>query len=372
MRPNQDLTYGGTWYGASIDAVRVQESDFSWIGGGGRIFGWTRGAGIRLLGCYNTFIHRVRFGNCAYGIVGSYFGSAFGGYTRYRSASDANDVGTSLWVGNSDFTGIFQTAVLVGVNGDYNAPAAGGFENTTFDRSTFGGSVTIDHCPFENIGSSVLRTTNTGPSIVRDVRVEEADCNSSLALFYASSCESFKLDGAYVLVTGTRSINKFSYTGALSSSVCNPLFLTRVDAIGVSPLLQNVVSAISASNGCQWVNGNATQTRLPTFINIRARASTQMQGTNAYMHSIIPQNDGGRIESVSTWGLKPSETPNGSLKDFTFINGPTANSLKPRSILVDGQMLEATDVGGTNWTWNSSTAVASLTVAPTKNIRAFF
>jgi hypothetical protein len=60
------------------------------------------------------------------------------------------------------------------------------------------------------------------------------------------------------------------------------------------------------------------------------------------------------------------------LKEFTYINGPTASSLKPRSILVDGQMLEATDVGGTNWTWNSSTAIASLTVAPTKNIRAFF
>jgi hypothetical protein len=373
MIPGQDLTYGGAWYGASLDGLRVQESGLSFIhanAGRHRIFGFTRGAAIRYIGSYNAYFDHWDVGNCAYGVIMSYFGTAFNGYTRYRATNDANNVSTSLWLGDSAFTGIFGTGILIGVNGDYNTPSAGGFENTTFDRSVNGGPINIGgRAAFENIGNGILRCTTSGTVFINGMRIEEADCNPSLGLFYASSCAGFQINNVECGVTGTRSILKFSYTGPLASSICNPAVFCRVDAINVSPTLQNCYVAISSRNDCEFVNGNVTQTRKPTIINCRKDASTHMQGTSAYM-PVPPPLDGGRIWSISTVGIAPLETPDGIKTTFSFVNGQTPQI--PNFVLVDGKMLIGTNVDGVtvNWTWGTTNL--TLTAAATKDVRAFF
>lgn len=368
----RDLTYGGTWFGASLDAIRVQESGLSWIRGGGgrhRIMGFTRGAGIRYLASYNAYVSDVDFGNCAYGVIMSYLGSAYSGYTRYRAVNDADNVSTSLWINKCSFTGIFQTAVFVGANGDYHTPATGGFEVTSFDRAINGGPISISKTAFENIGSGAIFAFTSGAVFIDDIRIEEADCNPSLGLIFASSCGTFELKGVECGVTGTRSILKFSYTGALASSICNPAVFCRVDAANCSPLLQNIFTAISSRNDCQLVNGSTTLTRLPTVLTYKANAASQNQGTNAYMQGMIIPNDGGRIWSVSTVGLAPLETVNGSRTNFSFVNGFTPQI--PQRLLIDGQMLFGTNANASvNWVWDT-TNLHTMTI-PTKDVRAFF
>lgn len=107
---NRDQTYGGTWFGLNLDAVRVQESDIAFIRGGGRehyILGFTRGAAIRCIATYNTFISELNVSSCAFGLVQSFFGTAFSGYTRYRGTSHIESVCTSIWVSDCSFLNIF-------------------------------------------------------------------------------------------------------------------------------------------------------------------------------------------------------------------------------------------------------------------------
>lgn len=74
--------------------------------------------------------------------------------------------------------------------------------------------------------------------------------------------------------------------------------------------------------------------------------------------------------SSSSGGLteiSATETPNGVITVFTF---PSATA-QPSFIISDNVMMKATTASGTvNWTWNSGTLQATLTIAPTNDIRA--
>lgn len=375
----KDQTYGGTWYGLTLDGIRVQESDVGWITGAGRdhyMFGFFRGACIRILASYDQNVSDLIFGSSAFGIVMGYLGNAFSAYPLYRGGTDAERVSTSLWVRNCVFRNMYRTGIYVGAGGDWFDPhtpgvAAGGLETIVQDgRAQNGGPISIDQCSMENCAwGAILASCPLGGVFINDLRLEECDdATTSVGVVYASST-TFKVNGLTFGSTGLRTITLASYNAANALVTCVPNLLIRSDGTDVSPLLQNVSVANTAINSAQLVSLGPNG-RLPTIINYKAGSATQMQGTNSSMHNLIPENDGGRVWSISTIGLKPSEAVNGSRTTFTFVNGFTPQ--KPQRILVDGQLLEATDVGGTNWTWNSGTGVVTLTVAPVKNVRAFF
>jgi hypothetical protein len=307
----QDLTYGGAWYGMSLDAVRVQESDISWIRGADKeinIFNFGRGAGIRYIGCWNANSRDLNISACCWGIIMSYFGTAFSGYTRYRGTSQSESVSTSLWIHNVHFTNIYKKAIYVGVNGDYHAPAdvtatsgtapnnyeIGGFEVVTFDRLTNGGPISIHQCAFENVAEEIVNVTSQSGLFITDIRMEECGMFPALGQIYASTVRTFKLDGCTLINAGTRQVYHAHYTGPLAQIVTNPSAFVRVDATNVSPRLVNIYCNNQASNACQLVNGTVNVTRQPVIENYRTESATQMQGTNSFM-PIAPDNDGGRV-----------------------------------------------------------------------------
>ncbi len=375
----KDQTYGGAWFGFTLDCIRVQESDYGWIKGDGLdhyIFGFFRGAGIRYLGCYDQHVTDVNFGSCAFGVVMGYMGNAFSAYTLYRGGSDAERVSTSLWLDNCVFRNMYRTPIYVGAGGDWYDPhspgvVAGGLETIVQDgRSQNGGPISVSHCSIENAAwGAISAFCPNGSVLINDLRLEECDdATVSIGVIYANST-TFKINGLEFGSTGTRGITLASYTGTNSVVTCVPNLLVRCDGINVSPLLQNAFvnnAAINSAILCSL----SSNSRLPTIINYRTSAASQMQGVGSNMHGLIPDNDGGRVWSVSTVGLLPAESVGGGRTTFTFANGFTPQ--KPTRILVDGQFLEATDAAGTNWSWNSTTGVVTLTVAPTKIVRAFF
>lgn len=373
MKPNQDQTYGGAWYGMNLDAIRVQESVLNFISGGGRslhnILGF-RGAAIRCLATYNTWISDLHVAACCFGVVQSYFGTAYAGYTRYRGNTPIENVCTSIFIHDCAFTNIYKIALAMGVDGDYHTPAAGGLEVFSFVNQIGGGPVSIRDCAFENIAEDVLRALTTGSVFMTDIRIERSGWTNTLGTINASSCRQFSLKNiSWQQEGGT--VYQASYTGPLALITPNPGTFVRVNATNVSPHLENIYINNLANLACQLVNGDNNITRLPTVKNYRCEVATQMQGTNAgYMQNIIIENDGGREFGVSTTGLLPTATPNGVLTTFTFLNGFTRQ--KPKRIIVDGVTMEATDAAGTNWTWNTGTTDVTFTVAPTKSIRAFF
>lgn len=373
-KAGQDQTYGGAWFGMNLDAVRVQESDISFIRGGGKdhfIFNF-RGVGIRCIATYNTFISELHISSCCYGIMQSYFGTAYAGYTRYRGTSAIESVCTSIWIQTCSFLNIYKGAIWIGSDGDYYVPASGGLEVLSQVNQIGGGPISVIQCAFENIAEDVFRSLAAGSVFLSDIRIERGGWTNSLGMISASECRSFRIQNLTWQQEGG-SVFRAEYVapGLAGGFVPNPGVFVRVNATNVAPELDNVWISNTASLSCQLVNGNDNVTRLPILKNYRTAAPTHMQGTNAtYMQNIIIENDGGRIWAVSVIGLAPVEVVNGILTTFTFLNGFTRQ--KPKHIVVDGVTMEATDVAGTNWTWNTSTTDVTFTVAPTKSVRAFF
>lgn len=373
MKPDQDQTYGGTWYGMNIDAIRVQESDNSYIIGGGKdnmIIGW-RGAGIRDIGCLNSFVSSIKFyGNC-FGIVQSYFGTAFdgsvtgSGYQRFRGNTIPEGVCVALYVNNCSFLNIYKKALLGGVDGDYHNPAGGGFENITLSK--IGGGVSVNQTSFENIAEEVVFWEGVDSLDMTSCRIERSGwVGSGSGTILAAEARAVALRGIVWLEQGGTCF-KASYTGPLASFTPNPGVFLRVNATDISPLLENVYINNNANSSCILSDGSSA-TRRPTIINFRTETSTMMQGVNSYM-PIPPRNGGGRIESVTTLGLSPLETPNGSITNFSFVNGFTPQI--PSRVQIDGAMWPGTNQNGTiNWTWGTTNI--STTTAPTKDVRAFF
>lgn len=259
---------------------------------------------------------------------------------------------------------------MCGVNGAWNAPASGGFENVT-SNDVGDGPVAIHHCAFENCANGAIYVQAIGSVYIRGIRLERIGPvgDGGLSAIFAGLVRSFSIDGVDWHENGGTCFQA-SYTAAHASITPNPSHFIRVNATNVSPNVRNVRIHNNANTLCQLVNGDNNITRLPIVENYRAETGDQMQGTNSYMQSIVLENDGGRIWSVSTVGLAPSEAVNGSRTTFTFLNGLTRQ--KPKRIVVDGLTLEATDVAGTNWTWNTSTTDVTFATAPTKSVRAFF
>lgn len=83
----------------------------------------------------------------------------------------------------------------------------------------------------------------------------------------------------------------------------------------------------------------------------------------------ISQSGGVKTISVTSGltKLTATETPNGVLTAFTF----SAATAKPSFVISDNVWLQATSKAGTvNWTWNSVSKVATLTVPPVDDILA--
>lgn len=79
----------------------------------------------------------------------------------------------------------------------------------------------------------------------------------------------------------------------------------------------------------------------------------------------------GRLLVSSSGGgftvLQPTETPNGVRTTFTFASATS----QPTFIVSDNAMMQATAKSGTvNWTWNSGSLVATMTIAPVDDIVA--
>lgn len=374
----QDQTYGGNWYGMHLDAVRVVESDLSYITGGNRghhIFNF-RGAGIRYVASINAWLESVSVASCCYGVVMGYYGTAFN-YTRYRTGgTNSESVSTSLWIDKCNFVNMYKMGVRVGVANDWKTPALGSLEEVNIAYLLNGGPIVITNSGFENVNHDSVFAYSQSSLIVENCRFEEVGdigggfINASGVISGSAAVKFFLVKGCTFGITGARNIFKASYTGPLTTGVCNPRNLTFLSSTDVAPVLENVYVNNTASSDCQWVHGSVNVTRLPILINPKAAASTQMQRTSTYMKSIIVPNGGGRIWSIATVGILADQTPNGALTTFTFSNGFTRQ--KPERILVDGQILEETDVAGTNWTWQAGTTDVLFAVAPTKKVRAFF
>lgn len=374
-----DQTYGGAWYGHTLDAVRVQEADISWLRGGSaphHIYNW-RGAGVRYIGCWNAFLSDVSIANCSYGVVMGYFGTAFSSYTRYRTGGTAaENVSTSLFIDRCSFVNIYRTAVFTGAGGDWNNPASasvfyGGLEQPNGSYASQGGPISITQSAFESVAfGAVFGSCPLGALIIENCRMEEVgDNTASLGVIYGNSV-TMKINGITWGGTGTRSVTKATYTAANTSATIVPSVFIRCDGVNVSPLLQNAFLANSAINSTKLFS-LGSNARLPTIINYRCNAATQMQGTDSSVQNIIFPNDGGRIWSVSTVGIAPGETVNGVTTAFTFPNGFTRQ--KPSALRQDGLYLQETNSDGTtNWSWDSGTTTVTTSTAPTKDLRAFF
>lgn len=375
-----DATYGGAWYGMHLDAIRVQEADISFIEGDStphQIFNF-RGAGIRYLAPWNAFCDKLSIANCAFGVVVSYYGNAFPDYQRYRTGGTlAENASTSVWMNKVSFLNMGRMAVMVGAGGDWFDPGTpthpiwNGLETVVNDgRPSAGGPISFEQCAFERCAfGAVHANCPIGAVFMNDCRSEECDdATTSIGVFYANST-TFKVNGFTFSSLGLTTLTRMEYDGPNTSNLCVPELLFRSDGSNVSPVFQNIFTANSAINSCIFFSSGANG-RLPTIINNRSNSPAQMQGVGANVKGIIFPNDGGRIWSISTVGFTPTEAADGARTTFTFLNGNTPQ--RPNYIVSDGIIMEATDVAGTNWTWASGTGVVTMTVAPTKSIRAFF
>lgn len=374
----KDQTYGGVWYGMTLDGIRVQESDVGWITGEGRdhyIFGFFRGAGIRILASYDIHVENLLFGSSACGVVMGYMGNAFDAYTLYRDGSAAARVSTSLWIDNCVFRNMYRVGILVGADGDWHnptvppGPVSGGLEYISGSKAAQGGPVSISHVSMENCAwGAITSYTPAGAFLVDDLRLEECDdATTSVGVIYGNST-TYKVNGVSFGSTGLRTITLANYGSANSVVTCVPNLLFRSDGVDVAPLIQNVYANNNAVNSAIFCALSANG-RLPTIINSKGGSLVQWQGVGSGMHGLIPPLGGGTIWNVSTVGLAPLETVNGSITNFSFVNGFTPQI--PQRLLIDGQMLFGTNANASvNWVWDT-TNLHTMTI-PTKDVRAFF
>lgn len=379
MKPNQDQTYGGTWFGMNLDAVRIQESDTSFVIGAGKdnlILGF-QGAAIRQIACLNSFVSNLKIWANCYGIVQSYFGTAFDGsvtgqaYQRYRGTSHDESVSVALYVSHCTILNIYKKGIMVGVDGDYHPPAGGGFENITTSKIA-GGPVSIEQCSFENIAEEVAYVQSDGAFYMDQIRLERTGwLGFGSGTIFGANVRSYKLSNISWQEQGGNCF-KASYTGPLVSFAPNPGVFARCNATNVSPILENIFINNNNNLGCQLVEGDNNITRLPILTNCHTESPDQMQGTNSgYMQGRIPTNDGGRIESISTFGISPQEAVNGSRVTFTFLNGLTRQ--KPITMRSDGLLLAAINSDGTvNWTWDATAKTVTMMDAPIKDLCAYY
>jgi hypothetical protein len=380
-------TYGSTWFGMTLDAIRVQESDATRIKGGRinhHIFNF-RGAGIRYAACINQYLDDVSIANCCYGVVMGHFGTVFsnavsqGHYQRYRTGgTTAEDVSTNLHMRGCMITNISRTGVFIGASNDWNNPASasifyGGMETPNGTYAAQGGPISVVDCSFENIAFGILHGSAAIGSVYMDkIRSEECGDNSiSLGVIFLNCLNASIKDMSWG-GTGTRSVTKSTYTAADTSGTLIPSTFIRNDGVNCAPTIQNLFISNSAG-GCALIRKSANAC-LPLVINYRCNVSTQMQLTDSTVYNIIYSNLGGQVEGPGgPYGIPvtvAADTVNGARLEFTFADGFTKK--QPRYIIADGVIVPATDVAGTNWTFNSTTGVVTMAVAPTKSIRAVF
>lgn len=379
----RDQTYSGTFYGMHLDAIRLMESDGSaYIRGGGgehSIRFFTRGACIRLVACWNTWIENLQFCASGFGVVGSYYGNAFSSYTRYRDELvEANNLQTSVYIRFCSFLGIHKRAVLMGVKGDLNAftdGAAGQGGTETFETAyRASGICSIQQCAFETIAENVAFVYGQMALTVSDCMIETAgDNGSGTGVFNADGCRIVSLSNIRYVNVGSTALHA-TYTAAHTSITPNPDAFLWVSTTDVSPSLKDISIFNNVQNNCKLIrsdtSGGFPTARPPIVINYKSETAATMQGTSTYLPVPIP-NQGGQVYSPSTIGVAPQETVNGVTTVFTFQNGFTRS--KPERLRIDGLMMEATNSDGTtNWTWDSGTTAVTTSVAPTKDLRAFY
>jgi hypothetical protein len=383
----RDQTYGGTFYGMHLDAIRVMESDGSTYirGGGGEhsIRFFTRGACIRMVACWNTWIENLQFCASGFGVVGSYYGNAFSSYTRYRDGLiEANNLQTSVYIRFCSFLGIHKRAVLMGVKGDLNsfvdgAAGAGGTE--TFESAhRASGICSVDQCAFETIAENCVFVYGQMAMCVSNCMVETAgDNGSGTGVFNADGCRIVSLSNIRYVNVGAMALHA-TYTAPHASILPNPDAFLFVSTTDVSPSLRDISIFNNVQNNCKLIRSDTTTgptratARFPVIVNYKSETATTMQGTSTYLPTPVP-NQGGQVYSASTVGIGPDSgyTPNGARTVFVFSNGFTP--LEPQWILADGVRKPKTNAdASTNWSWNSGTGEVTMAVAPTKDIRAFY
>jgi hypothetical protein len=381
----RDQTYGGTFYGMHLDAIRLMESDGSaYIRGGGgehviRFF--TRGACIRLVACWNTWIENLQFAASGFGVVGSYYGNAFSSYTRYRDGGvEANNLLTSTYIRFCSFIGMHKRAVLMGVKGDLNAfvdGAAGAGGTETFDTlHRASGVCSVDQCAFETVAENCMFVYGQMALLASNCMVETAgDNGSGTGVFNADGCRIVSLSNIRYVNVGAMALHA-TYTAPHASILPNPDAFLFVSTTDVAPSIRDVSIFNNVQNNCKLirseVSGSRATARFPVIVNYKSETAATMQGTSTYLPTPVP-NQGGQVYSASTVGIAPDATyePNGARTVFIFSNGFTP--LEPQWILADG--IRKPKVNGdasTNWSWNGTTGEVTMVVAPTKDIRAFY
>lgn len=114
--------------------------------------------------------------------------------------------------------------------------------------------------------------------------------------------------------------------------------------------LEQTIAAFQSQLGRGYLHGGGDTVAAGTNITIT---------TNANGQKVISATSGGFTS------LDPTQTPDGSRTTFTFA----AALAKPSYIIQDGIWMKATSKAGTiNWTWNSGTKVATMTIPPIDDI----
>lgn len=94
---------------------------------------------------------------------------------------------------------------------------------------------------------------------------------------------------------------------------------------------------------------------------------TWNSGTKKATMTSTPQDDIVALSAPSTGVIQASELVNGVTSTFTFASA----AAQPSFVVVDGGMERAMSSAGTvNWTWNSGTLQATLTVKPNDDVFA--
>ena len=109
------------------------------------------------------------------------------------------------------------------------------------------------------------------------------------------------------------------------------------------------------------------------FVKLKASGTPagQPQTLNFIGATITPVGDGSEVNITTGGGgftlLTATETVDGSRTTFTFASATS----QPNFIVQDGAMMRATTSRGTvNWTWNSGTKVATMSIPPQDDIAA--
>jgi hypothetical protein len=183
------------------------------------IIGW-RGAGIRYIGCLNSFVSNFKFwGNC-FGIVQSYFGTAFDGsatgtgYQRYRGNTIPEGVCVALYVDHCSFLNIYKNALRIGVDGDYHNPAGNGFENITLAK--IGGGASLEQCFIREHRGRVVFLEGLEPLNMTDCRIERSGwVGFGAGTIFAAECRAVALKNITWLQQGGTCFHA-TYTAPLS------------------------------------------------------------------------------------------------------------------------------------------------------------